>query len=79
MFSSDRANRGGCGRTFSILLADVLPRHTITASFLWPWLCALLAGGSVKAAVENLRLPFALEPFYRLRRQLLLMPKGSVR
>lgn len=72
VFCSDRGNRGGCGRTFCLMLADALPRHTITASLLWPWLSALLAEGSVKAAVENLRLPFALETFYRLRRQLLL-------
>jgi len=51
-------------------LADVLPRHTMTASLLWQWLSVLLAGGSVKAAVEKLRLPFPLETLYRLRRQL---------
>jgi hypothetical protein len=42
----------------------------MTASLLWQWLSALLAGGSVKAAVEKLRLPFALETLYRVRRQL---------
>lgn len=51
-------------------LADGLPRHTMTASLLWQWLSALLVGGSVKAAVEKLRLPFALETLYRLRREL---------
>jgi hypothetical protein len=53
-----------------MVLADVLPRHTVTASWLWPWPLALLAGGSVKAAVEKLRLPFALETLYQLRRAL---------
>ena len=70
VFCSNRGQRGGCGRTFSMALADVLPRHTMTASLLWQWLSALLAGGSVKAAVEKLRLPFALETLYRLRREL---------
>ena len=70
VFCSNRGQRGGCGRTFSILRAEVLPRHTITASLVWPWLAQLLAGLSLKAAVEKLRLPFALETVYRLRRQL---------
>jgi hypothetical protein len=52
------------------VLADVLPRHTFTASLLWPWLVNVLAGLSLKAAAEKLRLPFALESVYRLRRQL---------
>lgn len=52
------------------MLADILPRHTLTASLVWPWLLELLAGLSVEAAVETLRLPFALETFHRLRRRL---------
>jgi len=70
VFCSHRGQRGGCGRTFSLMLADVLPRHTFTASRVWSWLVELLAGLSVKAAAEKLRLPFALEAVYRLRRKL---------
>ena len=70
VFCSNRGQRGGCGKTFSIVLAEVLPRHTLTASLVWRWLVELLAGLSVKAAVEKLRLPFALETVYRLRRGL---------
>jgi hypothetical protein len=70
VFCSNRGQRGGCGRTFLLCLAEVLPRHTLTASLVWPWLVKLLAGLSIKAAVEKLRLPFALETFYRLRRKL---------
>ena len=70
MFCSNRGQRGGCGGTFSVCLAEVLPRHTFTASWLWQLLLRLLAGGSLKAAVERLRLPFALEAVYRLRREL---------
>jgi hypothetical protein len=65
-----RGQRGGCGKTFSLVLAEVLPRHTVRASLVWRWLLQLLAGASLKAAVETLRSPFALETFYRLRRQL---------
>jgi hypothetical protein len=70
VFCSNRGRRGGCGKTFSLVLAEVLPRHTFTASLLWQWLIELLAGRSLKAAVEKLRLPFALETVYRLRRRL---------
>jgi hypothetical protein len=71
VFCSNRGRRGGCGKTFSLVLVDVLPRHTLTASLVWRWLVELLAGLSVKAAVEKLRLPFALETICRLRRRLL--------
>ena len=70
VFCSNRGQRGGCGRTFSLLLAEVLPRHTFTASHVWSWLVELLAGRSVKAAAEKLRLPFVLESVYRLGRKL---------
>lgn len=51
------------------MLAEVLPRHTLRASQLWRWLVELLAGLSVKAVVEKLRLPFGLETIYRLGRR----------
>lgn len=70
VFCSNRGQRGGCGRSFSILLAEVLPRHTLTATLVWPWLLERLAGLSLKAAAEKLRLPFALESGYRFRRKL---------
>lgn len=70
VFCSNRGQRRGCGRTFSIFLADVLPRHTCTASLLWQWLIQWLTSPSLKAAVETLHLPLALETMYRLRRQL---------
>ncbi len=52
------------------MLADILPRHTLTASLVWQWLVKVLAGFSLKAAAEKLRLPFVLETFYRLGRKL---------
>jgi hypothetical protein len=53
-----------------LFLADILPRHTLRASLVWPWLVQVLAGLSRKAAAEKLRLPFALETIYRLGRRL---------
>lgn len=70
VYCSQRGVRGGCGRTFSLFRAEVLPRHTITGALLWPWLVRLLAGFSLKATTERQRLPFALETGYRVHRRL---------
>jgi len=52
----------------------VLPRHIVTATWLWRLLYRRLAGHSIKAAAEVLAAPFALETLYhllqRLRRRL---------
>lgn len=70
VYCSNRGRRGGCGRTFALMLGEVLPRHTLTASVVWRWLLEVLAGLSRKASAEKLRLPFALETVYRLWRGL---------
>jgi hypothetical protein len=70
VFCSNRGQRGGCGRSFSLFLAGILPRHTFTSILLWQCLIQWLAGLSLKAAAEKLRLPFALETIYRLWRGL---------
>jgi hypothetical protein len=75
VFCSDRGQRGGCGRTFSIWSAEILPRHTFTAPSLWQLLSRLVGGSSIKGAFEALpSLPFALETCYhvleRLRQRL---------
>jgi len=70
VWCSHRGQRGGCGRSFAIFLADVLPRHTVTGPWLWRLLDRLLAGGSIKAVAEALGLPFALETVYHLLHRL---------
>ena len=74
VFCSDRGRRGGCGRTFPILYAQVLPRHTFTARLLWKALGNWLRGSSLKASWEAIRSHLALDTFYhivqRLRRRL---------
>jgi hypothetical protein len=74
VFCSDRGQRGGCGKTFPLFFAEVLPRHTFPASLLWALLRALLAGKAIRAAAETLRLPFSSEAAYgiirRVRRRL---------
>lgn len=74
VFCSNRGRRGGCGRTFPILFAQVLPRHTFTARLLWKALAGWLRGSSLKASWEAALSLLALDTFYhlvqRLRRRL---------
>jgi hypothetical protein len=72
VYCSSRGQRGGCGRTFSLFLADVLPRHSVTATWLWKLLGQLLAGISLTGAAQSLAAPFALETLYQVRRRLRL-------
>lgn len=69
VFCSDRGQRAGCGKTFPLFLAGVLPRHTFTAGLLWTLLLKLLAGATIKAAAESLVLPFSLEAVYGIVRR----------
>jgi hypothetical protein len=59
VFCSNRGRRGGCGRTFAVFLADVLPRFTVTATLLWQLLALLPGGGSVLSAIHALGSTFA--------------------
>ena len=53
VYCSSRGQRGGCGQTFSIFLADVLPRHSVTATWLWKLFRQLLGGASLKQRQSN--------------------------
>jgi hypothetical protein len=70
VWCSDRGQRGGCGRSFSVFPAEVLPGGTVRAPALWAFLERLLAGCSIKAAFESLGLAFALETFCHLLQRL---------
>jgi len=70
VFCSNRGQRGGCGRTFAIFFADILPRHTVSATLLWKLLGQLLTSTSVEAAAPSLGLPFALETLYHVLQRL---------
>lgn len=70
VFCSDRGKRGGCGKTFCVFFAAVLPRHSFSAPLLWALLFKLLHGATIKRAAEDLCLPFTLEGIYALIRRL---------
>jgi hypothetical protein len=69
-FCSNRHRRLGCGRTFSVLLADVLMGFMVRAHTLWNYLQGVLDGLSRKAAWERTAGAFSLESGYRLWRKL---------
>lgn len=48
----------------------MLPRHSVPSAVLARLLGGLLSGASLQAAAETLRVPFAVETFYRLRQRL---------
>jgi hypothetical protein len=71
-YCSRRGWRGGCGRSFSFFFADILPRHTVSSSWLWRLLVAWLTGLSLKGAAGSLACcqlqdPFTLHPHEALR------------
>jgi len=72
VYCSNRGCKRGCGRTFSIWLCTTLPRHGVDARTLSCLLAGLLGGLSLKRAAESLRVPFALETFYHLRKRMRL-------
>ena len=70
MYCSNRGRRKGCGRTFSIYLGNILPRHSVTATDLWLLLLGILAGASLCATALKLRLPLVVETYYGICRRL---------
>ncbi len=70
IYCSDRGRRRGCGRTHSVLLADMLRHRTVRAQRLWKFLAAWIEGMSIKAAWEKVAARFDLDCGDRLMRTL---------
>lgn len=66
VFCSNRGRRRGCGRTYSILLAGVLRRRSVSAARFWAFLNGVLKGASVQKSWEAVRSGFSVECGYRL-------------
>ncbi len=60
-FCSNRFQRNGCGRTFSILLSTMIAGASVRTRILWRFYLGKLSGSSVAAAWEGLRSAFSLE------------------
>lgn len=64
-FCSNRHRRRGCGRTFSVRLAQVLVHATVRTGAWWRFCRERLAGHGILAAWEAARSGFSLESAYR--------------
>lgn len=64
-FCSNRHRRRGCGRTFSVRLAQVLVHATVRTGVWWRFCRERLAGRGILAAWEAARSGFSLESAYR--------------
>lgn len=64
VFCSARGARRGCGRTFPVMFAWALPRHTLTARLVWQAVREWLNGHSIREAWLTTGTPLALETFY---------------
>ena len=69
-YCSTRNHRGGCGRTFAILFAWIMPRHTLTAPILWKCLTKWLTGSSIRSSWIAGGSPMILDSFYHLLQRL---------
>ncbi len=70
-YCSNRGRRGGCGHTYSVLLAKVLPRRQLYAPRLWLFISYLLRGLSRREAWRAAGVPFSLRHAYRVWRRIL--------
>jgi hypothetical protein len=70
VWCSARGQRGGCGRTFPVLFAWVLPRHSFTAPLVWQAVLRWLGGLSLGASWEPEKTPLLLVSFYHLIQRL---------
>lgn len=67
-FCSNRHRKRGCGRTYSILLAGVMPRRYAPASLLSRFLTLMLVCASLRQAWRELDVPISYPTFARLWR-----------
>jgi len=70
-FCSNRRRRHGCGRTFSVYRADVLPGFSLTTSVAWLFLSAVATGASLEMSYLTLPadVPFSWSTLLRFWRR----------
>ena len=70
IFCSNRGRRKGCGRTYSVLLAQFAPRYLVPAEILFRFIHAVRKGLTRKAAWERMFVPWTLQTGYRIWQRL---------
>lgn len=66
VFCSNRKRRSGCGRTFSVWLADKIRRLSLSATGLWKFVKAAVAGGNKQSAIRDLNCHLSDSALYRV-------------
>ena len=66
IYCSNRHRKTGCGKTFSVLTAQVLPKFTVSASSLWRFLNNIKNGLNPARAFKMTGCPMAPTTIYRL-------------
>ncbi len=66
IFCSNRNQRKGCGKTFSILDSGILKRFTISTRSFWLFLINIFNGMNPVPAFKTLKLSFSTTTIYRL-------------
>jgi hypothetical protein len=65
-YCSNRDQRKGCGKTFSVLNSFFIKSFTTTAVTLWIFLTAILSGLSIFKAQEKITTPHSCQTFYKI-------------
>ncbi len=66
LFCSNRGLKKGCGRTWSVLLANVIARCTLTVGTLGAFVCGLARHQGSERAARACHWPFSMRSAYRL-------------
>jgi hypothetical protein len=66
VFCSNRNRRDGCGKTFSVWIADKIRRLSLTAGCLWKFLKQVAGGGSKLQAIRSLDCQLCDRTLYRI-------------
>lgn len=66
IYCSNRKNRKGCGRTFSMLLSGFIPGRIIPAGRLWDFLRRIKDNIPVSKAFEGANIPLAASSAHRI-------------
>jgi hypothetical protein len=67
-YCSNRYRKGGCGRTFSVLLSDMIRGYMVTATILWQFVQAVEKGLGINRAWRSAAKEFSVDSGYRILR-----------
>lgn len=66
IFCSNRKNRKGCGKTFSMLFSGFIPNRTIRSDGLWDFLSRIKDNLSIAKAFKGAKIPLSASSAHRI-------------